>query len=331
MPVYLQDVVEPELFDNYITQQTAEKSAFVQSGIIEVDPAINALADKGGRTVNMPYWNDLSGTDAVPQASNSTTTYTTAVAGTTADSDVAAIHMRDKAFGAFDLAGELAGDDPMMMIADRFADFWVRMEQALVFASLDGVFADNIANDSSDLVNDISVGTGAVAANKISAEAIVDTAFLLGDSYDVFTGIGVHSVPYSNMVKQDLIEFVPDSQGRLTIPTYLGKRVIVDDGLPSASAATDGMLYTTYLFGMGAIGRGTGSRKYPVEAGREKLDAMDYIIHRRRMILHPRGFAWQDASVAGLAPTNTECQAAANWDRKYEKKNCRVVALITNG
>ncbi len=47
--------------------------------------------------------------------------------------------------------------------------------------------------------------------------------------------------------------------------------------------------------------------------------------------MHPRGVKWLDASVAATFPTNTETEAAANWERVYERKNVRIASLITNG
>ncbi len=56
--------------------------------------------------------------------------------------------------------------------------------------------------------------------------------------------------------KLDLIDFIPDSQGEAQIRTFQGRRVIVDDGCPSRAGTTDGLVYTTYLFGTGAFGMG---------------------------------------------------------------------------
>jgi len=68
------------------------------------------------------------------------------------------------------------------------------------------------------------------------------------------------------------------------VPTYLGKRVIVDDGLPAA----DGV-YTTYIFGEGAFGLGEGAAPVPTEFDRDSLAGDDIMINRRHFILHPRG------------------------------------------
>jgi hypothetical protein len=42
-----------------------EQSALFQSGILSTGAEFNQLASVGARTVNMPFWNDLTGADEV--------------------------------------------------------------------------------------------------------------------------------------------------------------------------------------------------------------------------------------------------------------------------
>ena len=57
----ISNVIVPELFNQYVINRTAEKSALWQSGIVAgLDEAI-AFGSAGGTTVNLPFWNDLSG------------------------------------------------------------------------------------------------------------------------------------------------------------------------------------------------------------------------------------------------------------------------------
>jgi hypothetical protein len=131
----------------------------------------------------------------------------------------------------------------------------------------------------------------------------------------------------ASLRKQDLIEFAPDSEGRATIPSYMGKRVVVDDGCP-----VDTGDYTSYLFGNGAFALGNGAPPVPTEVGRNPLagGGLDYIVNRQHFILHPRGVAWQDAVVTLTTPknpSNADLATAANWVRAYEAKNIRMVAF----
>jgi len=332
----LRDIIEPSIFADYITEQTIKKNRLVQSGIIVPDPIINALVAKGGRTIDMPFFKDLSGDAEVPESSTSTTTWELGIGGITTGQDRSVKLLRDKAFGAEDLSAELSGADPMMAIADQLVTYWLNQEQLWLLETLDGVFAANLASDSGDLINDISrsSGTSATDTNKISASALITTMSKLGDSYKNLTGIMMHSVPFFhlvnnyNVVEWDLLE---GETGKVEIPRILGREIIVDDDCSVASAATSGNLYTTFLFGRGAIARGESPRRMAVEVGRKELSGQDFLINRRQLILHPRGVRWNDVSIAGVSPSNAELAEAQQWTRVYEKKNIRLAALITNG
>jgi hypothetical protein len=321
----ISDVIVPEVFTPYVIQRTMEKSALFQSGIVQIVERINGSLNEGNRLVNMPYWNDLTGDDEVLSDTGALTPEKI-----NASQDVATQLFRGKAWSANDLSATMSGDDPMGAIADLVATYWTRQQQKALIYTLKGVFNGPL---NSTHVNDIAIedGNNATATNQISGGAIVDTVSKLGDAHDQLTGIVMHSVPYFNLVKQNLIEFIPDSEGRLNIPTYMGKRVIVDDGCPVVPGATSGFKYYTFLFGPGAIGYGEGNPEVPTETDRDSLAGDDILINRKHYVLHPRGVKFTDTNVAGSSPTNAELEDVNNWQKVYEDKAIRMVALITNG
>lgn len=91
------------------------------------------------------------------------------------------------------------------------------------------------------------------------------------------------------------------------------------------SNKTTKTIYTTYLFGPGAVALGEATPDYPaLEKDREALKGNDILITRRKNIIHPRGIKFK-GSPAGVSPTNTEFATGTNWERAYEPKNIRVV------
>jgi len=152
--------------------------------------------------------------------------------------------------------------------------------------------------------------------------------------------VAMHSAVEAALRKLDLIDFIPDSQGETQIRTFQGRRVIVDDGCPSRAGTTDGLVYTTYLFGYGSFGMGFadlthaeiqgGHGTQGMEFARDAMNSDTNLINRRRFILHPRGVKFTSASVAGANPTNAELALAANWVRVWENKNVPVVAVTHN-
>jgi hypothetical protein len=307
------DVIVPTKFAAYVQEQTAEKSALFTSGIIGRDPRYDDLAVGGGRTLNLPFWHDLTGTDEVASDSVALTP-----AKIDAGQDIAVLLRREKAWAANDLAGDLAGDDPMAAIGNRVATWWSRRFQAALLSTLKGIFADAL---NPELVSDISALTG--GAELFSAETLIDATQKLGDAKDQLAAIVLHSAVEAHLAKQDLIDVIRDSQGEILKRTYMGLDVIVDDGMPVASGT-----YTTYIFSRGSVAFGEGTPDTPVETDRDALAGDDYLVNRRNLFLHPRGVAFQSASVTGSSPSNVELETAANWLRVYEVKNIGIVQFL---
>ncbi|MBS6509747.1 MAG: coat protein [Paraclostridium bifermentans] len=312
MSTKIADVIVPEVFNPYVIERTAELSALVKCGIIVKDKELDALALAGGRLINMPYWKDLNGDDEVLDDNGALTP-----GKITAGQDVAALLMRGKAWSVNDLATALSGDDPMKAIGDLVAEYWARQRQKTLLAVLKGVFASSTMSGN---VHDISSLEGDLA--KINGTSFIDAKTKLGDASDKLTAVAMHSTVFAELEKQNLIQYIPNSQGVVDFPSYLGRKVIVDDGCPK-----DGDVYTTYLFGQGAIGQGNGAAPVPTETDRDSLAGEDILINRQHFILHPRGVKFTDTSVAKKSPSNAELANQVNWDRVYENKNIRIVAF----
>lgn len=306
------DVIVPEVFNPYVIERTPELSALFQSGIIMNVEELLAFVSEGGNTIHMPFWQDLSGADEVVSANGGSLSVNAIESG----QDEAVVLARGKAWGVNELAAALSGSDPMSAIGDLVAGYWARRLQAAAISILQGVFGEL----SSTHVHDISeVDEG----QKITADATLDALQLLGDAKSRLTGIIMHSAVENQLAKDDLIEYEPASEGDARIPFFLGKRVVVDDGVP-----VDDGVYDTYLFGPGAIGfaNGTSSKVTQTETDRDSLAGEDILINRRHFVLHPRGVAW-DGSATGGGPDNDALATAGNWSQEYEDKNIRMVLL----
>jgi hypothetical protein len=315
----LADMIVPTKFNKYVQVLSTQKSELFTSGIItDLTSVIDAEIE--GKTVNMPFFNDLDASDE-EQVLDDATDLT--VGKMTSGQDVAVKLLRGKAFGTSDLAADLSGADPIDAIANRFADWWNKRFQTALLATLAGAMgsADMAAN-----VNDISALLNGAA--NFDADSFIDSAFLLGDEQGGLNGVAVHSLTLKAMVKADLIDFLPDSQGKLTIPSYLGKTVLVDDSMPVTGAGVD-RVFTTYIFGPGAIGYGEKSPKVPVEVERQALKGMgqEYIVNRRQWVMHPRGIKWLGTTQVGVTPANSELANVGNWKRVYDAKIIRIVAF----
>ena len=330
----LADIIIPTEFEKYAIERTAQLSALVQSGIVEHAPEFDELAGGGGRDVHMPFWKDLTATRQILSDSGSLS-----VNKITSDQDIARINNDAQVWSVNHLAKAVSGDDPMQAILDLVGDYWARTDQSLVISCLKGVFAAaSMAGNKLAVASETIAGQS--SSTRLNGATFVDATVKLGDRGDRLTAVAMHSATEAALRKLDLIDFIPDSEGKTQIKTFQGRRVIVDDNLPVRAGTTDGQVYTSYLFGPGAFGKGSAALESEplqggfgtegVELARVPLDSDTVLINRRRYILHPRGVKFTSTSVAGDSPTNAELETGANWVRVFENKNVRMVAIEHN-
>lgn len=341
--VTLAEIFIPEVYADIQPNDTVETSAFAASGVAVTNPILQKAAMSGTKKVEVPLWDDLDASGEPNYSDDTDTEATPDKLGT--DSYDARNAYMNKGYGAADLAVELSGatpgsGEPMTRIKNRFGSYWTRIFQSRLIAIARGVLNKNVAANGSDMVHDISLQTtvGVTADNKISADAVVEAVFTMGDKFDTIKAIAMHSVVYKNLVKQQLIEYVKDAEGKLLYETYLGRRVVVDDGLPVIAGTTSGFRYVTVMFGAGAIGYGQGKPKVPAEVDRKPAGGrgggLENIWERKTWMIHPQGFDWLEASITaagGQAPNLTDLRNANNWARVLDRKNCPMAFLITNG
>jgi hypothetical protein len=328
------DVIVPTLFEKYAIERTAALSRFGASGIVESSPVFDEAAGGGGRTVEMPFWQDLSATrqllsDAATLAVNKITT----------SKDTARIHNDAQVWSVNHLASVISGDDPMAAIGELIGGYWARVDEGLIISSLKGIFAAATMSGNLLAIHSETIA-GTNSTTRLNGSTFVDAVAKLGDAGDRLIAVAMHSATEAALKKLDLIAFLPGSQGQPALKQFQGRTVVVDDNLPSRAGTTDGLVYTTYLFGPGAFARGASPLSgQPVQGGigtvglelaRAALDSDTLLINRRRFILHPRGVRFTSASVAGDSPTNAELEMGANWTRVFESKNVRMVAVTHN-
>ena len=339
------DVVVPEIYTPYKQNVTEEKSALIQSGVVARDESIDALLNGGGLTFNTPSWKDLDNDEENTSTDNDGSSASPKKIGTL--TEVSVRLSRNQAWSAMDLAADLAGSKPMTAIANRVGYYWTRRLQAMFIATMQGIFADNDTAPAStehtqyDLTNDVSGAGYSAGVTDFSAEAFIDTAVTMGDSAEALGMCFMHSIVYARAQKNNLIDFIPDASGQVEIPYFLGRRVVVDDGLPNpagkGAAQTSSGIYHTWLFGGGAVRYGVGTPETPFETDRLPLagdgGGQEYMVDRVQWCLHPAGHAYVGTPPNG-GPTNANTSNnlahAGSWQRVFpERKQIKIARLIT--
>ena len=328
------DIIIPTTFESYAIERTAELAAFGQCGIIDSAPEFDMIASEGGREVKMPFWKDLTATRQLLSDSAALT-----VNKITSDQDIARIHNDAQVWSVNHLAKVISGDDPMQAIVDLVGEYWARTDEGLIVSCLKGMFAAGSMSGNLLAIHSESIAAQ-TSATRLNGATFVDACAKLGDRADRLTAVAMHSATEAALRKLDLIDFIPDSEGKAMLRTFQGRRVVVDDNLPTRAGSTDGTVYTTYLFGQGAFAKGSakldntplqgGFGTEGVEIARSALDSDTHLINRRRYLLHPRGVKFNSTTVVGDSPTNAELELAVNWTRVWENKNVRMVAVTHN-
>ncbi len=346
--------MSPVVFSAMAFERTKELTAFVQSGIVREQPILtkwlNSEIGNGGgsQTLNRPTWNDLDSSNVERTGSDAnsplylTGTQIAALAGTgffppaqgISTHNVIAVRVdRNNHWAASTLAAAVDGlnsPDPIGVIGDLVGTYWARRFQTYCLAIIAGVVADNTANDSGDYTFDVS-GAGFVpGVTNFTAEALIDALATLGDADNQITNLAVHSKVRNRMRKNNLIDFVADSEGNLTIPTFQGLILTVDDGLP-----VTGNVYDSYLFGPGFLEYGTAIPKNATttvwrdEAGNGM--GSEELWNRVCWCVHPMGHAYVGAVPStGGGPLNSVLDDAASWDRRAQtRKNVPFARLVT--
>jgi hypothetical protein len=315
----LADIFVADYYGTIAPVNSPEKTAVFDSGIIVKSPELDAIAQNGQGTSEISYWQDLDA-DEEPNISNDNPDDLGEVGKAEQGTMRARTLYLNKGYGVADLTSELANTEPMQHIRNRFGAYWTRRWQRYLLGAARGVIASNIANDAGDMVVD--------AGATISAGAFQDAAFTSGDAADVFSAIGVHSVVMNQMVKQDLIEYLRDSDGRIILATYLGKPVFMDDSLVYGAGR-----YLSVFFGQGAFGYGEGTPAVPVELERKpgggNGGGAEVLWERKTFILQPAGFSWKGSNNQNLSPTAAQYAAAANWERVFDRKQVPFAAVIS--
>lgn len=316
----------PELFLDYQQEEIRDKNALVNSGLMVTNAAIQAEFQKGGKTIDLPFFGDLSGDSEID--SDTVASVPTDIAG---DLQVGVRNMRRKSWKSSDLAADLSGSDPSQAIARSTGRYWIRDMQVTCRSILNGLFGTGGPLATSHAVGGVS--------SQLSQGLMVDGIAKLGDAGDDLTGVMMHSAIYYALMKLDLI--VPSSNTSqidtrlsgeaLEKGTYLGRPVFVDDKLPFLTTGGGGggslPVYHTFFFGPGAFAYATAPAKNPVETDRDKFLGVDFLINRTHYLVHPNGISWK-GNAAAAAPTNTELATPANWVKVFDDdRNIRITRM----
>lgn len=341
----LANIIDVEVWMDIPAVDTPETTEFFRSGVAVRNELLDTIANAPGKTAELIFWKDINPSDEENYSNDSPADTATPKLIEQGDM-IARKAFLNQAWSESDLAAELAvGGNAMRRIRARVDTYWQHRWQARVVSTAIGVFLANVAQDSGDMVHDVSIADGDAATddNKFSRSGVIEAAFTMGDRFEGLRTFVVHSVIAQRMIENDDIVYIADSKGELTIPTYLGRRVVVTDSAPVIAGGTSGFRYVSMLFGAAAFAYGEGSPEVPVEVERQALQGngggVENLVSRKTWMIHPLGHKFTSNTVTGptgktvnnISPTNANLRLAANWDRVFDRKLIPLAYYVTNG
>ena len=235
---------------------------------------------------------------------------------------------RAKGWVEDDFSEDITGGTSFMdNVGQQVAEYWDAVDQDTILSILKGVFSMTGTENQkfvSSHTTDISSETGdAALVGPTTLNSAIHKA--CGDNKGKFSVVICHSTIATNLENLNLLEYMKYTneagiQQDLTLGTWNGRIVLIDDNMPVEHVAQSGDVsaydkYTTYVLGDGAFDFEDIGAKVPYEMYRDpqKNGGQDTLYSRQRKVFAPRGISYTKTTQATLSPTNAELALAANW------------------
>lgn len=333
-----------EVFGKYVERiPNLKRNELLKSGALRKRDDLKGLFSEqtGSFYATVPMFGQLDG-EALNYDGNTDITATT----TTTFSQSMIVTGRSKAWVENDFSTDITGGiDFMDNVAAQVAGFWDTVDQETLLSVLKGIFsmtgAENLKFVNGHTLDITTQGDGCVG------HATLNTAIqqACGDNKGIFSLVIMHSVVSTNLENLNLVERLkytdPNGiQRELSLGTWNGRTVIIDDGMPAVNK-TDHTEYTTYVLGAGAIDYVDVGAKVPYEMDRNASvnGGQDTLYSRQRKVFAPKGISFTKSSVASKSPTNAELEKGGNWEivkddtgnKRLDHKAIAIARIISKG
>lgn len=326
MQKFRDKIFNEEVFEKYVNSlESTKENSLIKNGLFTNVNKYKALLSEqtGGYAILAPIKGRLGGTPVnydgntdIPAGAERDTFFQRKVC-----------YGRAMSWGEYDFSADITNTN-FKAEAQEVKDFWDEQRQSTVLSILAGIFSmtggvngDFVTKHTLDITSESNANLGADTMNKATQKA-------LGDKKGKFDISFMHSFVSTNLEGLNLINFLKytDADGierDLTIGTFNGKLVIVDDEMPTeevpetSEGAGDGYTaYTTYIFKKGFfeyenIGLVTNKAIELARNAYEKGGKTDLISRVREMVV-PYLISYKGTGT--VSPTNTNFATGSNWE-----------------
>ena len=343
----------PEAFGRYVERiPNVKKNQLIQSGAVGTNEnAKTALASQTGSLyARIPYFGRISG--ATSQNNDGGTDITSTSTTTYEQGFVIASRMDSWTERSFS-KNITAGVDFMDNVARQIADYKLEVKQDMLLAILNGVFSmattgsSVAAKAAKEFVDkhtyDISGKTGEDA---LAGATTLNTAIqqACGDNKNIFRLVIMHSAVATRLENLRLLKYMTytDKDGiqhDLTLGTWNGRTVLIDDDMPAENLDAGGTKYTTYVLGEGAIVLDDIGDSVPYEMSRDPKTngGQDTLFVRDRYICGVDGISFEKPASVTASASNADLKTGANWNiindgkEAISHKAIAIVRIISQG
>jgi len=316
MEKFRDKIFNEEVFEKYReTLPSTKENSLIKNAIFNV---VNKYKSKmseqsGGYAVIEPIKGRIGGTPVnydgntnIPKGAERDTFYQRKIC-----------YGRAQSWGEYDFSSDITGTN-FKAEAQEVNEYWDEQRQSTVLAILEGIFGMTggvngqfVAKHTYDITATANPELSADALNRASQQA-------LGDKKSKLDVIFMHSAVSTNLEGLNLIEFLKytDASGiqrDLTIGTFNGRLVVVDDEMPVTSDST-GDIYTSYVFQRNFFEYENIGAQVPSEIARDAYDKggkTDLITRVREMIV-PTLISYKGTGT--VSPTNSDFATGSNWE-----------------
>ena len=321
--IFDQKAFNAEVFGKYVdTVSDLKRNELLRAGVFRVRNDIKQMFpdQTGGNYAMIPMKAPIGG-DAVNYdgstdiTSNSRKTFMQGMV----------VVGRAKGFVEKDFSYDITGGNDFLPVASEVAHYWDNVDQDTILSILKGIFsmtggenAKFVSEHTTDISGAATADAQVVGATTLNSAIQKAT----GDNKNAFTVAIMHSVVATHLENLNLLNYIKytDANGvqrDLGLATWNGRRVLIDDNMPTATVGSDSSAYTTYttyVLGRDAFDYCDCGVKVPYEMSRDaKTNGGETTLYtRERKLFAPKGISYAP-SVIPLSPLAASLEAGASW------------------
>lgn len=327
----------PQAFGAYVNRiPNTTKTELAKSGAVGAnEQARGALSNQTGALyARVPYFGRISGKTS---QNNDGATDVDSTATTTYEQGFVVARRMDAWTERNFSTNITAGVNFMDNVAAQIADYKMEVKQAMLLAILSGVFGMSTSAGTAVqktaakefLAKHVYDITGKAGDEAMVGASTLNAAMqqACGDNKSIFKLVIMHSAVATNLENLRLLKYLTytDADGiqrDLSIGTWNGRLVLIDDGMPTEEVAADSgkgtaayTKYTTYVLGEGSVVLDDIGDSVPYEMSRDPKTngGQDTLYVRDGFICGVQGLSFEKPASITASATNDDLSTGANW------------------